>query len=101
MDTRQIAQQMIAFNKTAFENNYNSLKALQEQSERLIDKFYEKSPIFTEEGKKSISEWREAYKKSCDDFKNIMDNNIRKVEDFLTNQSSSFNSFYWPRKNSQ
>ncbi len=83
MDPQQIAKQMIAFDKTAFENNFIALKALQERTERLIDKFFEKSTVFPEEGKRSISEWRKAYKKGCDDFKNIMDDNFRKAEDFF------------------
>lgn len=56
MDPKQIAKQMIVFNKTAFDNNFRAMQALQEQTERLVNKFWEKSPVFPEEGKKAISE---------------------------------------------
>ena len=51
MDPKQIAKQMIVFNKTAFDNNFRAMQALQEQTERLVNKFWEKSPMFPEEGK--------------------------------------------------
>jgi hypothetical protein len=84
MDPKQIAKQMIVFNKTAFDNNFNSLKALQEQTERIVNKFWEKTPMFPEEGRKAISEWIKAYKKGCEDYKNIVDENFKKVDDFFS-----------------
>jgi polyhydroxyalkanoate synthesis regulator phasin len=83
MNPKQIAKQMIAFNKTAFDNNFIAVKSLQEQTERIINKFWEKSPLFPEEGKKVVSEWMTAYKKGCDDFKSVVDENFKKVEDFF------------------
>ncbi|MGV8059508.1 MAG: hypothetical protein AB2L12_16025 [Smithellaceae bacterium] len=83
MDTKQIAKQMIAFNKAAFDNNFSAMNALHEQTEKIINKFWEKSPVFPEEGKKAISEWMKAYKKGCEDFKNVVDENFKKVEDFF------------------
>lgn len=83
MDPKQIAKQMITFNKTAFDNNFRAMQALQEQTERLVNKFWEKSPMFPEEGKKAISDWMTAYKKGCDDFKGAVDDNFKKVEEFF------------------
>ena len=83
MDPKQIAKQMIAFNKNAFDNNFSAMNALHEQTERIINKFWEKSPMFPEEGKKAISEWMKTYKKSYEDFKSAMDENFKKVEDFF------------------
>lgn len=83
MDPKQIAKQMIVFNKTAFDNNLRAMQALQEQTERLVNKFWDKSPMFPEEGKKLISDWMTAYKKGCEDFKSVVDDNFKKVEDFF------------------
>lgn len=83
MDPKQIAKQMIVFNKTAFDNNFRAMLALQEQTERLVGKFWEKSPMFPEEGKKVINDWMAAYKKGCEDFKGAVDDNFQKVEDFF------------------
>ena len=83
MDPKQIAKQMIIFNKTAFDNNFLAMQALREQTENLVNKFWEKSPMFPEEGKKAISEWMKAYKKVSNEFKNMVDENFKKVEDFF------------------
>ncbi|HOX14830.1 MAG TPA: hypothetical protein P5347_00150 [Smithellaceae bacterium] len=83
MDPKLIAKQMIVFNKTAFDNNFRAMQALQEQTEGLVNKFWDKSPMFPEEGKKVISDWMTAYKKGCKDFKRVMDDNFKKVEDFF------------------
>jgi len=83
MDPKLIAKQMIVFNKTAFDNNFRAMQALQEQTEGLVNKFWDKSPMFPEEGKKVISDWMTAYKKGCKDFKSAMDDNFKKVEDFF------------------
>jgi hypothetical protein len=83
MDPKQIAKQMIVFNKTAFDNNFRGMQALQEQTERLVSRFWEKSPMFPEEGKKAITDWMAAYKKGCEDFKTVVDENFQKVEDFF------------------
>ncbi len=86
MDPKQIAKQMIMFNKTAFDNNFRAMQALQEQTERLVGRFWEKTPMFPEEGKKAIGDWMKAYKKGCEDFKAVVDENFVKVEDFFKEQ---------------
>ena len=35
------------------------------------------------EGKKAIDDWLNSYKKGCEDFKNLVDENYQKVEDFF------------------
>ena len=59
------------------------MQALQDQTERLVSKFWEKTPMFPEEGRKAISDWMTAYKKGCEDFKNVVDDNFKKVEEFF------------------
>jgi hypothetical protein len=86
MDPKQIAKQMIIFNKAAFDNNFSAMKTLHEQTERIVNKFWEKSPMFPEEGKKAVTEWMKSYKKGCEDFKNIVDENFKKVENFFNEQ---------------
>ena len=83
MDPKQVAKQMIAFNKAAFDNNFKTMTALYEQTERMISKFWEKSPMFPEEGKKVISEWLKTYKSGCENFKKTVDENFKKVEEYF------------------
>ena len=83
MDPKQIAKQMIVLNKTTFDNNFHAMELLQEQTESLISKFWEKSPMFPEEGKKAIADWMTSYKKGYADFKNMVDDNFKKVDEFF------------------
>ncbi len=83
MDPKQIARQMIVFNKTTFDNNFRAMQAVHEQTEKLINKFWEKSPMFPEQGKNAITGFLNAYKKGSGDFKNMVDENFKKVEDFF------------------
>jgi hypothetical protein len=63
------------------------MQALQEQTERLVGRFWEKTPMFPEEGKKAIADWMKAYKKGCDDFKAVVDENFKKVDDFFQDKN--------------
>ncbi|MEQ8162946.1 MAG: hypothetical protein ABRQ34_05450 [Smithellaceae bacterium] len=39
MDVKQIARQMIAFHKTMFDNNFQTMQSFYDQTERMVDKF--------------------------------------------------------------
>jgi hypothetical protein len=43
MDQKQIAKQMVEFNKSAFDNTFNAMTALQDQTEKLVFQFLEKA----------------------------------------------------------
>ena len=83
MNPKQIAKQMIAFNKTAFDNNFNAMNALHEQTEKLINKFWEKTPMFPEDGKKAVNDWINAYKKGRAEFKATADESYKKVTEYF------------------
>jgi hypothetical protein len=83
MDQKQIAKQMIEFNKTAFDNAFNSMIVLQDQTEKLIFRFLEKAPWFPEEGKKAINEWVIACKKGREDFKTTANDSYKKVTEYF------------------
>ena len=84
MDPKQIARQMIVFNKTTFDNNFHAMQAVNEQTEKLINKFWEKSPMFPEQGKQAITGFLNAYKKGSVDLKGMVDENFKKVEDYFS-----------------
>ncbi len=83
MDPKQMTKQMIDFNKTAFDNTFNAMTVLQDQTEKMVSMYMEQAPWFPEEGKKLINEWVRAYKKGREDFKGIVDVNYKKVEDYF------------------
>lgn len=84
MDPKQIARQMIQFTKTTFDNTFDAITVLQEQTEKLIGTYLEQAPIIPAEGKKAITDWMKAYKKGREEFKTAVDDNYKKVEESLT-----------------
>ena len=83
MDQKQIARQMIQFNKTAFDNSFNAMTMVYEQNAKMIGTFLEQATWLPEEGKKAISDWMQTYKKGCEDFKKLVNDNYEKVEAFF------------------
>jgi hypothetical protein len=83
MDQGKIAKQMIDFHKSTFDNTFNAMSILQEQTERMVNMFLEQSPWVPEEGRKTINEWLKAYRKGRTDFKTTVDDSYKKVDDFF------------------
>ena len=83
MEQKEILKQMIAFNKTAFDNSFNAMVMVQEQTERMVNTFLVQSTWLPDEGKKVISDWVKAYKKGREDFKKLVDQSYKRVEDFF------------------
>ena len=89
METGKIAKQMIDFQKTAFDNTFGAMVALQDQTEKMVNTTIEQSVWLPKEGKKALNEWTEACKKGRDDFKKFVDENFSKAEGFFAGQTKS------------
>ncbi|MCK7467483.1 MAG: hypothetical protein MZU91_04715 [Desulfosudis oleivorans] len=83
MDQKQIAKQMIDFNKAAFDNSFNAMAILQDQIEKMASTALEQNNMIPAEGKKAVSAWIKNYKKGRDDFKAAADESFKKVETFF------------------
>ena len=81
MDNMRITKEMIALNKTVFNDYFIARNALYEQTARLMSKFWERSPMFPENGKKVVFELMRNYKIGCESFKNIVNENFKELED--------------------
>jgi hypothetical protein len=83
MDQKQVAKQMMEFNKAAFDNTFNTMTVLQDQTEKLVFRFLEKAPWFPADGKKAVNDWVNAYKKGREDFKKTTDESYKKLTDYF------------------
>jgi hypothetical protein len=81
MEQGKIAKQMVDFHKATFDNTFNAMSIMQEQTERMVGMFLEQSPWVPEEGKKAIQDWVKAYKKGRADFKTSANDSFKKVEE--------------------
>ena len=83
METGRIAKQMIDFQKTTFNNGFNALVMLQDQTEKMVNMTLEQVSWLPEEANKTVNEWVQAYKKGREDFKKAVDEHFVKAEDFF------------------
>jgi hypothetical protein len=83
MDPKQITKQLMDFNKTVFDQTFQAMTVLHDQTESIIFRLLEKAQWIPEDGKKVINEWAKAYKKGSEYFKVYVDENYKKVADYF------------------
>lgn len=88
MDQKQIVRQMIDFHKSTFRNSFNAMIMLQDQTEKVMQNFFSQATWMPDDLKKTINEWISSYKKGRDEFKNSVDDNFQRVDDFFSLQDS-------------
>lgn len=83
MDQTQIVKQVIDFQKSSFDNSFEAMKIIQEQTEKAADAFLSQTNLIPEDGKKVLNQWHDAYVKGAEDFKKVVDDSFQKVEDYF------------------
>ncbi len=83
MDQQQITKEMMEFNKSIFDNTFNTITSIQDQSEKMLNSFMEKALWLPDDGKKAIKDWISAFKKGRDDFKTATDEKYETVADYF------------------
>jgi hypothetical protein len=89
MDPKKVAKQTFDFYKSTFENTYQAMTMLQEQSQKMVEMYLDQTQGVPEEGKKAVQEWTKAYKKGSLDFKAVVDESFKKIEDFFAEAAQS------------
>jgi polyhydroxyalkanoate synthesis regulator phasin len=84
MEPLKMAKQMIDFQKATFDNTFNAMVLLQEQTERMVQTMMEQATFIPEEGRKILGEWVQTYKKGREEFKKAVDDSFGKVEAYFT-----------------
>jgi len=87
MENKEIVKQMMDFHKTLVENSFSTTAKYQNQTEKLLKTFVDHIPGISDEGKKVIDQWSDAYKRGIDDLKKIIDEGYAKVGEFLENNT--------------
>lgn len=80
MDQKQIIKQMLEFNQAAFDNTFDAIVTIQDQTEKITEKMMEQADWIPEEGRKVIDNWVDVYKTSRNNFKVQVDNNYKQIE---------------------
>ena len=84
MDPKKMLKQMVAFNKTTFENSLKSIALVQEQTDQMTKAMVDQAAWLPDEGKKALDSLATAKKNAFDNFKTTMDDYFKKAEEFLS-----------------
>lgn len=87
MDQQQNLKQMLEMNKMAFDNTFNTVVAMQDQTNSMFLRFLEMSAWIPPEGKKALTQMSENIIKSRNDFKSMADENFRKASEYFVQAS--------------
>lgn len=83
METAKFAKQTLGFQKTIFENSFNAMIMVQDQTEKMVNSYLDQLPWVTDDGKKSLQNSIGLAKKTRDDFKKAVEDGYRKFEELL------------------
>jgi hypothetical protein len=86
MEPKQIAKQMIDFSKSAFDNSFEAMAVIQDQTEKMVNALIEQNAMIPEDGKKAILDWILSYKRGRADLKTAAEESFKKVESFFTSK---------------
>ena len=89
MEHVKIAKQMVDFQKATYDNSFNAMIMLQEQTEKMISMAMEQASWLPAEGRKVITEWAVSYKRARDDYRKAVDDNFKRVEEFFATAGKS------------
>ena len=82
-EIKEMMKKMIDLHKTSFDTFFSTMVIYQNQAEKLLQTFTENTPGISDEGKKVIRQWNDAYKKGIDDLKKAVDTGYTQVETLL------------------
>lgn len=92
METRQIAQQMINFQKSFFNSSFTTMASIQDYTQNAMAEQAGKVPWVTEEGKKSVNEMCAFMQQCRDSFKKSVDEGYIRLEEMIAgNQNTTTN----------
>ncbi|MGD0209842.1 MAG: hypothetical protein ABSC14_02535 [Desulfomonilia bacterium] len=83
MENKELVKQMVELHKTSFDNSFNMLITLQDQMEKMVNSFVDQAPWLPADGKKAFTTLVSTYKKGREDFKKVVEDGYKKVEEYI------------------
>lgn len=83
MDYKQMLQQMLDFNRSAFDKSFSAMVIWQNQVERVARSFQEQAAWLPGESQAVVDEWVDAYKKGRDEFRKTIVGSFEKASEFI------------------
>lgn len=89
MEINKIGKQMIEFQKAAFNNTFNSIAMMQDQSEKMMQNLMQQNPMLPKQSMDAFNEWLKMCKKARDEYKNTVDEAFKNLESMFDAGSKS------------
>ncbi|MCP4020232.1 MAG: hypothetical protein GY729_00180 [Desulfobacteraceae bacterium] len=86
MTPKSMMKQMIDFQKFTFDNTFEAMGMVQQQTEKVVSNFVDQASWLPEEGKKAIEDWVKTYKHGRETFKKSVDESFTKVESYFNQE---------------
>lgn len=83
MEPGNITKQMLKYQKTLFQNSFDAMVMVQDQTETLTNSFMEQLPGTTDETKKAIQSTMDFNKKAREDLKEAMEDWYSKLDNLF------------------
>ncbi len=83
MHQNEIASQMLAFKKFAFDSACSVISLFQEQTEKMVNLYLEQATFLPEEGQNLVSEWFKAARTGREFFKKTVDDGFKTAQSYL------------------
>ena len=83
MNGEQVPKQILGMWKSFWETYVKTLKAAEEQSDRMLDLMLQQSDTLQEEAKKLIKEWVKNSKEVSNSYLDAVEQNVNKIEEML------------------
>lgn len=79
MNQKRVIERMLYFNKRAFDNVFNAMSSLQDETEYFVNRFTEKSNWLSPEGKKILKQMSDSYRTGRSKLKSMADENYQRM----------------------
>ncbi|MBN2232356.1 MAG: hypothetical protein JW781_05990 [Deltaproteobacteria bacterium] len=89
MEVKQFARQMIEFQQATFNNTFNTIGMVQDQSEKMVNTFMDQNPMLPKQGRDAFNEWLKVCKKAREDYKKAIDAGFKNLEGYLAEAPKS------------
>ena len=83
MNSEQVPKQILGMWKSYWETYVKTLKAAEEQGDRMLDLMLQQSDVFQGEAKKLIREWINNTKKVSKSYLDAVEQNVGKIDEML------------------
>ena len=83
MNSEQVPKQILGMWKSYWETYVKTLKAAEEQGDRMLDLMLQQSDVFQGEGKKLIREWINNSKKLSKSYLDAVEQNVNRIDEML------------------